>query len=107
EEVMLSPVQAGPGVSAGTVNEFPMPARLCVRQPDRMNSGMAHQPWPLVTVQPGMQLELLPVPGRDGGIDGDPFGRIVAGADELPVLAAPAVGHVVVAEEASGVRVVE
>src|SRR5665811_461324 len=54
-----------------------------------------------------MQLELLPIPGRHGGIDGDPFGRIVAGAEELPVLAAPTVGHVVIAEEASGVRVVE
>src|ERR1035437_1773943 len=54
-----------------------------------------------------MQLEILPVPGRDRGIDGDPFGRIVAGADQPPVLAAPTVGHIVVAEEAGGVRVVQ
>src|ERR1035437_2096461 len=54
EEVMLSPVQAGPGVSAGTVNELPMPARLCALQPDRMHPGVAHQPCPPVTFQPGM-----------------------------------------------------
>src|ERR1035437_9294160 len=104
---MLSPVQARPGVGAGPVDELPVFARLNTLQPDRMHSGVAHQPWPPVTLQPGMELELLPVPGRDGGIDGDPFGRIVAGAEKPPVLAAPAVRHIVIAEEAGGVRVVQ
>src|ERR1017187_3089851 len=52
EEVLLSPVQAGPGVSAGTVNEFPMPVRLCALQPERMYPGVAYQPWSLITLKP-------------------------------------------------------
>src|ERR1039457_1033088 len=50
-----------------------------------------------------MQLELLPVPGRYGGVDGDPLCGVVAGADQPPVLAAPTVGHVVVAKQAGGI----
>src|ERR1017187_10478463 len=35
-------------------NEIPILARLCALQPDRMHPGVAHQPCPLVIVQPGM-----------------------------------------------------
>src|ERR1035437_4780345 len=54
EEVMLSPVETCPGVGAGPVDELPILARLYVRQPSRMNSGVAHQPASLVTLQPRM-----------------------------------------------------
>src|ERR1035437_3273205 len=54
QEVLLSPVQAGPGVSAGPVNELLILARLCALQPDRMNPGVAHQPWSLATLQPSV-----------------------------------------------------
>src|ERR1035437_8598401 len=54
QEVLLSPVQAGPGVSAGPVDDFSILVRLRAVQPDRMNPGVAHQPWPLVTFQQGM-----------------------------------------------------
>ena len=88
-DLQLAAVAYGIVAQVGPVNELPILARLCALQPDRMNPGVAHQPWSLVTFQPGMLLELLPVPGRDRGIDGDPFGRIVAGAEKPPVLAAP------------------
>src|ERR1035437_3466081 len=84
-----------------------MPARLCARQPDRMHPGVAHQPWPLVRLQPGVYLEILRIPVRHGGVDGDPLCGVVAGADQPPVLAAPTVGHIVIAEEAGRVRVVQ
>src|ERR1035437_5506858 len=42
QEVILSPVQARPGVSAGPVDELPVFARLNTLQPDRMHSGVAH-----------------------------------------------------------------
>src|ERR1035437_6558647 len=54
QEVMLSPVETCPGVCAGPVNELPILARLCALQPDRMHPGVAHQPCPPVTFQPGM-----------------------------------------------------
>src|ERR1022692_1823571 len=54
QEMMLSSVKAGPGVGAGTVNELPVFARLNTLQPDRMHPGVAHQPWPPVTFQPGV-----------------------------------------------------
>src|ERR1035437_9470233 len=54
EEVMLPPVETCPGVCAGPVNELPILGRVCAVQPDRMNSGVANQPCPLVTFQPGM-----------------------------------------------------
>src|ERR1035437_6474451 len=54
QEVMLSSVEASPGVGAGPVDELPILARLYVRQPSRMNSGVAHQPASLVTLQPRM-----------------------------------------------------
>src|ERR1035437_2368116 len=54
QEVLLAPVQAGPGVGAGPVDELPVLARLRALQHKRMNSGVAHQLWPLVRLQPGV-----------------------------------------------------
>src|ERR1035437_5441597 len=45
QEVMLSTVQADPGVGAGPVDELPVSARLYAFQPGRMNTGVAHQPF--------------------------------------------------------------
>src|ERR1019366_7712852 len=52
EDVMLSPVQAGPSIGAGPVDKLPVIVRLCALHPGRMNPGVAHQPCPPVTFQP-------------------------------------------------------
>src|ERR1035441_8321855 len=44
EEVVFAPVQAGPGVGAGPVNELAVIAWLRALQPDRMHPGVADQP---------------------------------------------------------------
>src|ERR1035441_5234851 len=43
QKVMLSSVEASPGVGAGPVDELPILARLNTLQPDRMNPGGAHR----------------------------------------------------------------
>ena len=54
-----------------------------------------------------MQPELLPIPSHQGAVNGDPLGRVVAGANETPILATPAVRHIVVSEKAGGIRRVQ
>src|SRR5664279_1791373 len=54
EEVVFAPVETCPGVGAGPVDELPVFARLYAFQPDRMNTGVAHQPWSLATLQPSV-----------------------------------------------------
>jgi hypothetical protein len=54
KELVLASSQAGPGVGADSVNEPSMPVRLHILQPDRMQPGVGHKPWPFATFQPGM-----------------------------------------------------
>ena len=89
EEVVLSTVQAVPSIGGELVDELAVVARLRAFKPAWMKPSVAHQPWPLSTIQPSMEFELLPITTRQAAVDGDPLGLVVTWADEPPVLTTP------------------
>jgi hypothetical protein len=107
QKVMLSPDQGIPSVGAQSVDKRSILAGQNVFEPYCMKTGVGHQPGAWAAFQPGMQLKLLPIPSRQRSVDRDPLPGVVAWADQQAVLTAPAVRHVVVAQETSGIRSVQ
>src|SRR5215471_7193283 len=78
-----------------------------VLDPNRMYARMGHEPRARIAFQPDMQLEALPILTPKDAMDRRHLRRSVAGAQKARILPAPSIRHVVVAEKAGGVGIVQ